>query len=146
MNIYSILADAIAALHFGYVAFVVFGMLLILLGIAFSWNWVRNFWFRAVHFLMIAVVVGEALGGATCPLTVWEHQLRIAAVESDGGDSAAIDPTQPPESFVGLWVHRLMFFTAPTWVFTSCYCLFGAAVLAALILAPPRLPWKKVKT
>jgi len=146
MNIYSILADAIAALHFGYVAFVVFGMLLILLGIAFSWNWVRNFWFRAVHFLMIAVVVVESLSGIICPLTVWEHRLRAAAVEAEGGEVDEFNADAPPESFVGRWVHRLMFFTAPPWVFTVCYCLFGAAVFAALILAPPRWPWGKAKT
>jgi hypothetical protein len=146
MNIYNFLADVMVAVHLGYVAFVVFGMLLILLGIARSWRWVRNFWFRTVHFLMIAVVVAESLGGIVCPLTVWEHDLRMADARANGDVVSETEATEPPESFVGRWVHRLMFFTAPPWVFTLCYSLFGAAVLATLILAPPRWPWVKTKT
>jgi hypothetical protein len=43
-------------------------------------------------------------------------------------------------SFVGRWVHELIFFEAPEWVFTIVYCAFGAVVLATFILAPPRWP------
>jgi hypothetical protein len=42
--------------------------------------------------------------------------------------------------FVGYWAHRLIFFDAPPWVFTLGYTLFGASVLLAFVLAPPRLP------
>lgn len=127
--VYRILADAIVVFHFGYVSFVVFGLIAILLGVVLGWRWVRNFWFRAVHFLMIAVVVFEALIGFECPLTTWERELRTAAGQSaeDG-------------SFIGRLAHDLLFYDAPEWVFTICYCLFGAAVLLTLILAPPRRP------
>ena len=40
------LADGVVALHVSYVAFVVLGQLLILAGVVFRWQWVRNFWFR----------------------------------------------------------------------------------------------------
>jgi len=40
--------------------------------------------------------------------------------------------------FIAGWVHRLMFFQAEPWVFTTAYVAFGAAVLATLVLAPPR--------
>ena len=129
---YHLLADVIAAIHFAYVAFVVFGMVLILLGIALRWKWVRNPYFRIVHFLMIAVVAIEALCRIVCPLTTWEYQLRV--MSGDGGHAG---------SFVARWMHRLMFFSAPDWVFTLCYCLFGLAVLATLILAPP--DWRQRK-
>ncbi len=126
---YRFLADLTVVVHFAYVAFVVLGLVLILLGLALKWQWVRNFWFRMVHFLMIGVVVAESLGGILCPLTTWENQLRAAAG----------DPKQPG-SFVGRLVHDLMFFELPAWAFTIIYCVFGAAVLLTLILAPPRRP------
>ena len=127
---YHLLADVIAAIHFAYVAFVVVGMLLILLGIVLRWKWVRNRYFRVIHFLMIGVVAVQALCNVECPLTTWEYELRI---KSGGGAQAG--------SFVARWVHRLMFFDAPEWVFTVCYCLFGLAVLATLFLAPPN--WRQ---
>ena len=76
MTLYRCLADAIVAIHFAYVAFVVVGMAAILLGLVFGWRFVRNFWFRGIHFLMIAVVAAESLADVICPLTTWEYQLR----------------------------------------------------------------------
>jgi hypothetical protein len=39
-------------------------------------------------------------------------------------------------------VHDVLFFeNVPAWVFTVCYSLFGLAVLATFVLAPPR--WKR---
>jgi len=134
MNAYRLLADLIAVVHFAWVAFVVIGMLLILIGIWRRWAWVRNFWFRVIHFLMIAIVVAESLTGIVCPLTEWEYRLRVAG----GG-------TGQPGSFVGRLVHAVLFVEAPEWVFTVCYCLFGLAVLIALIMAPPRRPHSKPK-
>lgn len=132
---YRLLADLIAAIHLGYVAFVVVGLVLIVLGTTlFHWRWVRNFWFRVVHFLMIAIVVAESLGGVVCPLTTWEDQLRRL-----GGGQAQ------EGTFVGRLVHRLMFFDAPDWAFPVGYCVFGAAVLLALLLAPPRWPGQHTK-
>lgn len=132
MTLYRILADVILAVHFGYVAFVVVGMAVILVGIALHWAWVRNFWFRAVHFLMIAVVVVESLCGILCPLTDWEDNLRVLA-----GDNSE------PGSFVGRWMERLLFVDLSPTALAVCYCLFGLAVLLTLIFAPPRWPWKK---
>jgi hypothetical protein len=127
-----ILADMIVVAHVCYVAFVVLGLVVILIGTALGWPWVRNFYFRLIHLAMIAIVVGEALAGIPCPLTVWEHQLRIKAGEATySGD------------FLGYWAHRLLFYRAEPWVFTVCYTLFGLAVLAAFVLAPPRRPGRK---
>jgi hypothetical protein len=126
------LADAIVVFHFCYVSFVVFGLAAILLGIALGWPWVRNFYFRFIHLAMIVIVVGEALAGIPCPLTVWEKELRLKAGEvSYAGD------------FIGYWAHRLLFYSAEPWVFTLIYTLFGLAVLATFVLAPPRRPGRK---
>lgn len=132
MSIYSLLADAVVILHAAYVSFVLLGLVAILVGIPLRWKWTRNFWFRAIHLVMITVVVFEALLGITCPLTTWEYELRVAA----GEDAES-------ESFMGRLMHDLIFYDAPQWVFTVGYCVFGACVLATFIFAPPRRPWKQ---
>ncbi len=130
MNVYRFLADAVVVLHFAYVVFVVAGMAGILAGVALGWRWVRNFWFRAIHFLMIAVVAVESLCGILCPLTEWEDRLRELGGEAN-----------EPGSFIGRWASNLLFVDASPSVLAACYCVFGLAVLLTLILAPPRWPW-----
>jgi hypothetical protein len=90
---------------------------------------VRNIYFRVIHLAMIGIVAGEALAGIPCPLTVWEKQLRVRAGQASY-----------PGDFLGYWVHRLIFYRAEPWVFTLIYAIFAIAVVAALVLAPPRLP------
>lgn len=122
-----ILADAIVVVHAAFVAFVVLGLALILAGLALRWDWVRNFRFRLLHLAAIGVVVAEALAGVACPLTTWEHALRKQAGQQGyTGD------------FLGYWAHRLIFFHAEPWVFTVGYATFGACVLAAFLIGPPR--------
>ena len=135
MNGYALLADLLAVVHFGYVAFVVLGLLVILIGWSLRCRFVRNFWFRTVHLVMILVVVLEALFGILCPLTVWEYDLRIAAGQKNVSDI----------SFVSRLIHQLMFFEFPPIVFLIGYCLFGFAVLASWWLIPPALPWTQRK-
>jgi hypothetical protein len=135
MAFYRFLADAVLVIHFAYVAFVVLGMAAILAGIALGWQWVRNVWFRTIHFLMIVVVVTESLCGILCPLTDWEDYLREQAGELHG-----------PGSFVGRWLEKVLFVDTSgmsPWVLPTCYGAFGLAVLLAMIFAPPRLPEKK---
>ena len=117
------MADAVLVLHFLIVVFIVGGLILTWIGAAAGWNWVRNPWFRYLHVAAIAFVALEALLGYVCPLTVWEDALRGGA---------------RPESFVGRWVSRVLFYQAPEWVFTTLYCLWAAATVATLKLVPPR--------
>lgn len=126
---YRMLADLIVVVHLVYVAIVVGGMVAILLGLWRGWGWVRNFWIRIIHLLMIGIVAVQAILGVMCPLTVWEHQLRVAA-----GDRGQ------PGTFISRIVHSVLFFEFPDWVFTLGYILFGAAVLLAFFLAPPKWP------
>jgi hypothetical protein len=118
-----------------FVAFVVFGMLAILIGLVLRWGWVRNFWFRVLHLAAIGVVAAQALLGVLCPLTTLENRLRRMAGQETY-----------PGAFVGYWAHRLIFFRAEPWVFTLGYSLFGLAVLGAFLVGPPRWPWRKVAT
>ncbi len=132
MVIYRWLADATVVAHAAYVLFVIAGLLAILAGWACRWRWVRNFWFRAAHFAMIAVVVVESCFGVECPLTSWEDALRAKAGEeiTEG-------------TFIGRWVHELLFYDVPSSAFGPAYCLFGAVVLLVMIAVPPRWPWRK---
>ena len=118
-----LLADAILVVHFLIAAFVAAGLLLVWLGAAAGWGWVRNPWFRYLHLGAIAFIAAEALLGIACPLTVWEDLLR-------GGVR--------PESFVARWVHRLLYYRAPEWVFTVAYGVWTLATLLTLWLVPPR--------
>ncbi len=130
MNVYRLLADGVVVVHAAYVGFVVVGMIAVLLGIALRWRWIGNFWFRAVHFLMIAIVVAESLGGIECPLTTIEDNLRSRAGE-----------TIEQGTFLGRYAAGTLFYSnAPHWVFVTGYCLFGALVLATLLVSPPRRP------
>ena len=133
MNWNTLLADLIVTIHFGYVAFVVLGLLVVLLGGVLRWRCVRNIWFRVVHLIMILIVVTEALLEIECPLTAWEYNLRVAAGQQNISDT----------SFVARLIHQLIFFEFPPIVFTVAYCLFGLAVLASWWLIPPVMPWKR---
>jgi hypothetical protein len=113
----SALADTIVAVHVVWVGVVVLAVPLIALGAALKWAWVKSFWFRVTHVAMIGVVVAESLAGVACPLTVWEQELRRAA----GG--GAYDG-----SFLGHWLHELLFFDFEPWVFTAAYVTFGILV------------------
>jgi len=116
-------ADALLVLHFAIVGFIVGGLLLTWAGVSLGWAWVRNPWFRYAHLGAIGFVALEAVIGMMCPLTLWEDALRGGA---------------RPDSFIGCWVQRLLYYRAPEWVFTALYIAWAAATLATLRLVPPR--------
>ncbi len=127
---YRLAADAMLFVHLAFVAFVVISFLLTAVGLLRRWNWVRNFWFRAGHLLAIAIVVIESWMDQTCPLTMWENELRMR-----GGDATY------PGDFLVYWAARLLYYQAEPWVFTVCYSVFGGAVALTWLLGPPRWPW-----
>ena len=116
------LADALLVVHFLIAGFIVGGLVLVWIGAAAGWGWIRNRAFRYLHLAAIAFVAGEALLGLACPLTVWEDLLR-------GGVR--------PESFVGRWAYRLLYYQAPEWAFTLLYAAWAAATMVTLRLVPP---------
>ena len=117
-----IAADALLVVHFLIAGFITGGLPLIWLGAVLGWRWVRNPWFRYAHLAAIVFVALEALLGYACPLTLREDLLR-------GGVR--------PESFVGRWVYRLLYFQAPEWLFTTLYALWALATLVTLRAVPP---------
>src|SRR5437588_10496353 len=116
---YRLLADLIVAIHSAYVAFVFVGLLLILLGIARGWRWVRNWWFRVFHLAAITIVALEAVFNIACPLTTWEQRLRQMA-----GDQVSRG------TFIGDLLHNLIFIDAPPWAFPVAYVSFALVVAA----------------
>jgi uncharacterized protein (DUF983 family) len=129
MVVYRWLADTVVVFHAAYVSFVIVGLLAVSAGVLLRWSWIRNPYFRWIHFFFIAVVVIESLFGVECPLTTWENDLRRAA-----GEEVA------QGTFIGRCAHEFLFYDAPDWVFTVIYCVFGAVVLAVMLLVPPRWP------
>lgn len=129
-RLYLALADLVLVVHAAFVAFVLFGLLLIWIGRFRRWEFVRNFWFRLAHLAAIAVVAAESLAGFICPLTTWEGRLRLLA----GGEQ------RYQGSFIQHWLHQVMFFELPERVFTIAYVVFLLVVGLSLWLVPPRWP------
>jgi len=125
--LYSLVADALLVTHALFVVFVVLGLILIFVGKLLAWRWVRNPWFRVIHLLGIGVVVLQSWCGVICPLTIWEMDLRLKAGETIYRDS-----------FITHWLNELLYYQAPSWVFTAGYTAFGGLVLASWFLVRPR--------
>ena len=124
---YLIAADAILFTHALFVAFNIFGLLLIFAGKLYSWSWVRNPWFRLVHLIGIGAVMLLSWLHDICPLTTWEMALR-----SKGGDTVYTG------SFISHWLETLLYYQASAWVFIVGYSLFGMLVVVAWIWVRPR--------
>jgi len=116
----ALLADTLLTLHLGLVAFVVGLLPLVLLGGALGWRWVRRRGLRMSHLGLMAFITAQTWLGQLCPLTVWEHQLRLLA--GQGGYS---------ESFIEYWLSRLLYWEAPWWVFVAAYTGFALLVAGA---------------
>lgn len=124
---YSTLADITLITHVLFVAFVVMGLVLILIGGWRGWGWVRHPWFRLVHLVGIGIVVVQAWFGVICPLTTLEMWLRSRA-----GDAVY------QGSFIQHWLQTLLYYDAPAWVFVLCYSLFGLLVAVSWFAVRPR--------
>jgi hypothetical protein len=81
--LYVLAADAVLMLHVLFVAFVIVGLVLIVVGRLMSWSWVRNWWFRVIHLVAIGIVVLQSWLGVICPLTRLCGQLCVALAGSN---------------------------------------------------------------
>lgn len=126
----ALVADIILGLHAVVVAFLVLGLVLIVLGGLCGWQWVRNRWFRLAHLLTIALVVVQTWLGELCPLTIWEQQLRRRAGQA-----------YHEQSFIEYWLAQLIYYDLPWWVFVVSYSIFGLLVVLCMWWLPPR--WRK---
>lgn len=118
-----LLADFILVVHFAFVLFVVLSLPLIWIGAVAGWRWIRSFRYRVAHLAAILIVSVEAAAGIWCPLTLWEDALR---------------GTEPDKSFIARWIHALLFYDLPAWVFTTAYFSFAVLVALAWWRIPPQ--------
>lgn len=130
-SLYLVLADSLLVLHVLLVAFVIFGLAVTFIGPCLHWRWVRNFWFRVTHLVVIGIVVLQAWLGVLCPLTSWEMALREKA------GAAGYEG-----SFIQHWLQSILYYSAPEWVFILAYTVFGGVVLASWFLVRPERPRK----
>ncbi len=126
-HLYHTLADLVLLTHTAFVAFVVVGLPLIIVGGFRGWKWIRHPWFRALHLAAIGLVAVQAWLGIVCPLTTLEMHLREKA-----GD------TTYDGTFIAHWLQRLLFYEAPAWVFITGYTVFGLLVVASWFKFKPR--------
>ena len=124
---YGLWADVVGVIHGLVVLFVVGGQALILAGWAAHWTWTRARVFRFAHLAAIGFIVAQQWLGRFCPLTVWESELRRkAGVQGyEGG-------------FIEYWLQTLIYYSAPTWVFTLVYTLFGVVIAVSFVCYPPQ--------
>lgn len=132
-SVYRLAADLTLLLHTLFVAFVLVGLMFVLIGKPLGWQWVRNGWFRLAHLAAIGVVVLQSWFGMICPLTTLEMWLRARAGESTY-----------PGAFVAHWLEQILYYQAPAWVFAVAYTLFGALVVASWFWVRPH-PIRKTK-
>ncbi len=125
--VYLLAADALLILHVLFVGFVIFGLVLVLVGKFLDWSWVRNAWFRVAHLAAIGVVVLQSWFGMSCPLTTLEMAFRARA----GGPVYG-------GTFIAHWLQAILYYEAPPWVFAVCYTAFGLLVIAAWVWIRPR--------
>jgi hypothetical protein len=117
-----LLADTIVVVHLLIVLFVVTGVPLVYIGAARHWAWVRSWRWRLLHLGAIVVIAAESLLGVACPLTVWEDRLRGEQIVT---------------GFIERWIDRILFYDAPTWVFTAAYIAFAGLVAITWVAVPP---------
>lgn len=124
--LFRLLADAVLVLHFLFIAFVVGGLVLVLLGNLRGWAWVNGLWFRAAHLGAIGFVVVESWFDMPCPFTTLEAWLRPregAATYSQG--------------FIAHWFQRAFAYEVPPWAFSTTDTGIGLLTVLAWWYFPP---------
>ena len=122
-----LLADLVLVVHAGVALFVVASLPVIVVGNVLGWSFVNGVAYRLTHLGAILVIAVQSWLGTICPLTALESWLRVRS----GGRAYSV-------SFIEHWVGNLLFYSAPTWVFTLAYSAFVLLVALAWWKWPPR--------
>ena len=120
----AILAEATLGAHVGVILFNVFGLIVVPIGAARHWRFVRIAWWRVLHVVLLAAVAAQALASRACILTLWQRDLA--------GSTA----TQAP--LIMSWVERLIYWKLPIWIFAALYTVVFVYAVALLWLVPLR--------
>ena len=118
----TLIADIVLMFHFAIVFFITFGFFLIPIGYKFSWVWIKNLKLRICHCGMMIFVTFETILGITCPLTLFENNLR------------GIDEST---SFIFYWINQIIYCNFPTQSFIILYCIFLVWTFLMWKIFPP---------
>jgi len=78
----------------------------------------------------MGIVILETVFGIFCPLTEWEAKLRRGAGQS----------FLYPQGFIPHWVHKVLYYDWPDWMFTVIYIAFFIGMGLSFIFIPPKKP------
>ena len=124
---YRLLADLLVVIHFAWIVFMLWGVVLTIRGFfrpAFFERWL----FRTVHLLGIAFVAALALLDRYCPLTVWEYRLRHRG-EARGSDY--------PGAFIVDNIERLIYIRVDPDIITAVTALLAVFIVVVYLWRPP---------
>lgn len=110
----ALLGQSVLAIHLAVIAFNIAGLIVIPLGAALGWRWVRVMWWRVLHLASLGATAAQAVLGRACFLTDWQDGL------TGGG---ARDP------LVMRWVNSVIYWPLPMWAFTVGYVAVFAYVV-----------------
>ena len=119
-----LLAGLILSAHVVIILFNLSGLIVVPIGAARGWRFVRIAWWRLLHVVLLAVVAAQALAGRACILTLWESDLVGSVVA--------------PTPLIMSWADRLIYWRLPVWVFALLYAVVFGYALALLWLVPVR--------
>lgn len=124
---YNKLADALVALHFLWILFMLAGFFLTLYGIFFKKNILNWFWFRTIHLVGIIYVGTLSIIGQLCPLTIWENALR-----------SKVNPGKIYSgSFIIHYAEQLVYPDVDPVLLQIATVSLGAFTLLAYLVSPP---------
>jgi hypothetical protein len=115
------LGDAILVVHFGIIVFNIAGLVVIPLGAALGWRFVRIAWLRLLHLGILIIVAGQALLGRACILAIWQNELTR--------NTAAPEP-------IFQWLDGLIYWNFPIWMFAIFYSVIVLYVVALTVFVP----------
>lgn len=122
MHADAMLAEVILAIHLIVIAFNGLGLVIVPLGGLLGWRIVRVAWLRLLHLALLAIVVGQALAGRACILTIWQDDLT--------GQGSS------PPPMLMKFIDGLIYWDLPLWVFTIIYAAAFLYVVALILLVP----------
>ena len=126
----AIWADVIVAFHLGLVLYVLIGQIAVIAGGLLRWGWVRSPMFRWTHLVIMVFVAVQGAFGRICPLTIWEHDLRVRAGQ-EGREG----------TFIGQICRDVLFVEVRQETLNIVYIAFAAMVVLCFFLIRPR-PWR----
>ena len=121
-----ILADFLVALHLSWILFMVVGFVLTLVAFLRKeiFDWLV---FRTLHLLGILYVGTYAVLRKSCPLTIWENELRAKA-----------DPEGAyPGSFIVHYLEKFVYPDIEWWMIFTATAIVTVFTLVVYILRPP---------